>query len=167
MPCSVSQPGGTRRRPAGHHNGASFCVTAAGQAGAPGADQQPAIDHGLAGVGSVIDPRELRDRGDGAARLVGGESAELDGRDHPVARGPGALTTFHAGCVIGDDEALVVSRQAIEAWAEQSWYGKYPLRGELLIAGLEHQARPMTTVTLTSSCPIACAFAERSSARSS
>ena len=64
-------------------------VAAAGQpARASAADEQPAVQHGLAGVRRVIDAREPRDRGDRAARLVRREAAELDRRDDPVARRP-------------------------------------------------------------------------------
>ena len=54
------------------------------------ADEQPAVQHGLAGIRRVFDAGETGDRGDRTARLVGCQAAELDRRDDAVAGRPGA-----------------------------------------------------------------------------
>ena len=66
------------------------------------ADEQPAVEDRLAGIGSVLDARQPRDRRGGAARLVRREAAELDRRDDGVAGGPGALAALDARVVAGD-----------------------------------------------------------------
>ena len=103
-PCSVSQRGrySPAILPCGHHSGAPSASPRPRQAARAAADEQPAVDHRLAGVGRVLGAGQPRDRGGRAARLVRRQAAELDRRDDAVARRPRALAALDPPVVARD-----------------------------------------------------------------
>ena len=94
-------------------------VTTGSEATGAATGEQATCDDRLAGIGGVGDAGGARDGGRRAARLMGGEAAELQGRHDGVAGRPDAPAPLHAAVVARDDEPLLVVRQAVERGADQ------------------------------------------------
>src|SRR5688500_13427597 len=68
-----------------------------------------------------------------------GQAAELDRGSDSVARGPRVLRATHAAVLPGEDEALLVARQAVERRTHDPRNREDSLDIEAIAAGLEHQ----------------------------
>jgi len=102
-------------------------------------DEQPPVQHRLAGIRRALDACQPGDRHGRAACLVGCEAAELDRRDDAVAGRPCALAAFDARFVVGHDEAFVIARQTLDRGSEDARHREDTLHRESLAARLEHQ----------------------------